>query len=145
MVKCTKMTRTNLEFLNSIAKLLYDARKILFHQYNRCIQYHKDNIKDQDSKFVFQMKLKVEFNDDVYDEWNDITLSCLSDWYDQEELIMNKDVLKTYAKGKYLNYYKKIILTPTLCYLSEKYAENNILNQTDSVIHTINTSTNEFT
>jgi hypothetical protein len=86
---------------------------------------HKEKIVLQQRKFMFQFKLKWEFNEEYYDEWNDISFKCDSDWYDLENGIENKQILEKYIKTKYeysltfryLNYYRHIIFGPLLAYV----------------------------
>lgn len=64
-----------LDFMNSLKKLITDGKIILINEYNRCVKKHKEMIKEQERKFMFQLSWTLEFNDEFYDEWNDITLA----------------------------------------------------------------------
>ena len=63
---------------------------------------------------MFQLSFAFEFNDEFYDEWTKTTIGCVSDWYDYENEIQNKDILSQYVKNKYVNYFRKVILGPVL-------------------------------
>mmetsp|Transcript_7338 Transcript_7338/g.8294 ORF Transcript_7338/g.8294 Transcript_7338/m.8294 type:complete len:100 (+) Transcript_7338:629-928(+) len=71
-------------------------------------------IKEQQRKFLFQLSFKFEFDDEYYDEWHNVTLACSFDWYDFKNEIKNSDILREYIRNQYVNYFRKIILGPTL-------------------------------
>ena len=103
-VKEIQLNNENADYLLSITKLINDGRIILFNEYNRWVKEHKSMIIEEQQKFIFQPKLSWQFNEDLYDKWNDITLSCVSAWYDVDNNILNKDILRKYVETKYMRY-----------------------------------------
>ena len=113
-IKEIKSSETTREFIESLKNLIKDSQEILINEYNRCTKKHREMIKEQQRKFMFQMSFKFEFDEEIYDKWNQVTLACPSDWYDLKNEIHNKEILAEYARNKYRNYFRKIILAPTL-------------------------------
>ena len=94
-------------------------------------------IVEDHQKFIFQPKLAWQFNEDFYDKWNDVTLSCVSGWYDINNAVHNKVILQKYIENKYIRYYKNIVFGPTLCFISpEPLIEFNLTTEEDVSINT---------
>ncbi|CAI2377177.1 unnamed protein product [Moneuplotes crassus] len=143
LVSGIKSNKTTKEFLDSLKKLICDGKIILINEFNRLAKAHKSKIIEQERKFMFQLSFTLEFNDEYYDEWTGITLACDSDWYDIDNQIQNKEMLAKYVKGKYSNYFKRIILGPLLSVIGPNIRNTDELAiNTSEISETINTEVN---
>jgi len=68
-------TSSTKEFIKDVSEISRLSKRTLIEEFNRCVKKHKASVKEQQKKFMFQLSLKIEFNEDFYDELNDVNLT----------------------------------------------------------------------